>query len=133
MIVDASVAFKWLVPETGSSEAIALIGQEELLAPNLLLIELGNAIWKKAVRNEIDADASFEPELENIGMLVRVLDEAPVVPRALTIARTLGHAIYDCVYLAMAEAENMRLVTADGRFFRKVQASPWAPMIGMLA
>jgi predicted nucleic acid-binding protein len=54
-----------------------------------------------------------------------IVDERAYVPRALTIARALGHPIYDCVYLALAEAENKPLVTADARFLARLVDSPW--------
>jgi len=38
-------------------------------------------------------------------------------------ADTLGHPAYDCTYLALAQAMNCELVTADETFVRKVRAS----------
>lgn len=47
LVVDASVAFKWFVAETGSAEARALLGMgAPLEAPELLLAEVANAVWK---------------------------------------------------------------------------------------
>ena len=44
---DASVATKWLVTENLSSEAVAILGSDaELVAPDLLPIEVGNVLWK---------------------------------------------------------------------------------------
>ena len=33
-------------------------------------------------------------------------------------------SVYDCLYLALAEALNGRLVTADGKFFQALGNSP---------
>ena len=125
MIVDASVAFKWFADEEGAEQALALVLQAPLFAPTLLLSEVGNALWKKARRDQIDPGISFEPELARLATIVTLLDERAYVPRALTIARSLGHPVYDCVYLALAEAENKPLITADVKFLARLGESPW--------
>ena len=45
MIIDASVAFKLIVEEPGSEEAIGWIGRTDLVAPSLVHAEVGNALW----------------------------------------------------------------------------------------
>ena len=53
LIVDASVAVKWFVEEPDSDRARQLeFADEDLIAPDLALAEVGNALWKKAVRRE---------------------------------------------------------------------------------
>jgi predicted nucleic acid-binding protein len=42
---------------------------------------------------------------------------------ATAIALELDHPAYDAVYLAAAEASDLRLVTADGRLIRKIRES----------
>jgi len=49
LVVDASVAAKWLVSEPLSNRALAVLGgSDELIAPDLFLAEVGNILWKKA-------------------------------------------------------------------------------------
>lgn len=129
MIIDASVAFKWISLEEDSQIAFDLIGSEILRAPVLVLVEVGNALWKKAVRDEIDIDASFAAELATIGRLVDIVDERPFVGRALDIARIMKHAIYDCIYVAMAEALDERLVSADKKFVAKLGETQWGALV----
>lgn len=124
VIIDASVAFKWLAEEEGSDAAFALLDQYELFAPILLMHEIANGLWKKVRRDQIDRSVSFSDELNRIPQLVNLIDETAHVARALEIGREFGHAIYDCVYLAMAEARSDRLVTADTKFITKVAGSP---------
>lgn len=120
MIVDASVAVKWLIEEEGSSAAIDLIGRTELVAPALLHIEVANTIWKKARRGEFAHDQNLSTLPDQLRDLVRTEDELPVMTRALSLALSLDHPIYDCIYLALAEALETNLVTADTRFLRKI-------------
>ena len=48
-VVDASVAIKWFVPEIHSDAALRLRGEAyELIAPDLLILEIGNILWKRS-------------------------------------------------------------------------------------
>jgi predicted nucleic acid-binding protein len=122
-VVDASVAVKWVIPEVLSDEAHRLrAGDDEILAPDVLLIEVANALWKKTAGKEIspvEADRAFALVNES-GIDLR--PTAPLLPRALQVARRLNHPVYDCVYLALAEREHATFVTADHRFLRRLAA-----------
>lgn len=121
------------VPEEGSAAAFDLIGREELLAPTLLLSEVGNALWKKVRRNQVDAAVSFDEELANLSSLLVLREEGWIIGRALAMARALDHPVYDCVYLSLAEAESTKVVTADRRFLRAVRKSAWKALVEELA
>lgn len=129
MIVDASVAFKWLADEEDSDLALALLSRSELLGPNFLLIEVANGLWKKAVKREVDAAVSFAPEIERIGDLVTLVDETMLVSRALEMARAVSHPVYDCLYLALAESREMVAVTADLKLLKKLRGTAIASLV----
>lgn len=114
IIVDASVAVKWILPEPGSSAAAALREEDtDLIAPSLVAAEVGNAIWK-AVREgalgRIEAADGLEAALGWFRSLIPI-EELHV--RALALALEFRHPIYDCFYLALAERENAPVATAD--------------------
>lgn len=121
LAVDASVAFKWFVPEEGDEQALALLdGMEPLWAPDLALIELGNALAGR-LRPLPNGYQVAAAALERLPTLYsRLFPSAPLVPRALELSFELRHPIYDCIYLAMVEREDVKLVTADGRFMRAI-------------
>ncbi|MBI2206654.1 MAG: type II toxin-antitoxin system VapC family toxin [Candidatus Rokubacteria bacterium] len=118
-VIDASIAVKWVIPEVLSERADLLrAGGDDLIAPDLLLVEVANALWKKTSRREIspaEADAAFGL-LQHSGLDLR--PTAPVLTPALQLARRLAHPVYDCVYLALAAQERATLVTADRRLLR---------------
>jgi len=120
-VVDASVAVKWVIPEMLSDEADRVRdGDDDVLAPDLLLVEVANALWKKTAAREIsprEADAALDLVTRS-GIDVR--PAAPLLPRAMEMARRLGHPVYDCVYLALAEREHAAFVTADQRLLRRL-------------
>jgi predicted nucleic acid-binding protein len=56
VVVDASIALKWVIEEDGSEEAGALLLEETLAAPDLLMIECANVLWAKARRGALTRD-----------------------------------------------------------------------------
>jgi predicted nucleic acid-binding protein len=122
-VVDASVALKWYLPETGSDEAQrvlseAIEGERQLLAPDLIVVEFANVLWKKVQREECD-HAQAEEILDAFDTdAPRLIESVPLVPRALELALRLGEVVYDCIYLAAAIEGEAGLVTADARLAR---------------
>ena len=115
LVVDASVAAKWIMQESNSDRALALRSEGPLIAPSLIGTEIGNALWKAVIRGEFrkaDASAGLKSAL---GLLDNIVPNEKLNIRALEIAMTLKHAIYDCFYLALAENEDATLVSADRR------------------
>lgn len=131
MIIDASVGVKWFVPEDDADKALALLLSDDLCVPRLFLSEISNALWKKARLGEIDL-ALVEP-VASVEQVANYIDDAEHIGRALIIARELDHPVYDCLYLAAAEALDMKLVTADARFLRKVKGTAFQAHVQALA
>jgi len=127
LVVDASVALKWVVAEPETADALAFLNRERpkgISAPDLLVAEVCNVAWKKARRGEIDRLHAIEAA-RRIGLTVtRFLPSRLLCRRAMEIALELDHPIYDCLYLACAEAENTKLVTVDTRMLRKLADTP---------
>ncbi len=121
-IIDASVAIKWVVDEPGTAEALSL-RRHRLLAPDLIIAECANILWKKVRRNELLEDEA----LVLVGILTRSDIEfepmAPLMQQATRLSILLGYAAYDCFYLALAMADGSPFVTADEVLQRKVRSS----------
>lgn len=118
LVVDASVAVKWFTPEVFSDAAERLLlGDQVLAAPDFLLIEAANTFWKKVVRGQMDPADADEAMASLSGGDIELLPSVPLLGRARMIAHAINHPIYDCVYLAAAEAMQCAMVTADRRFF----------------
>lgn len=115
IVIDASVALKWVLDEPGKEAADALL-DEELIAPALWLLEAANALWKRAQRGEITAEGAKErlAELYNAPVTTTAIEDD--LSAAAELANALGHPVYDCLYLAAAIRENTYVVTADRRF-----------------
>lgn len=132
-VVDASVAFGWFAEVAESERAVALLDAHpaiQLIAPDLVLVELLNAGWKAQRQGAIS-----EEQFLAIGELAPTLF-SELVPSAVLLARAqcwcqLDHPAYDCLYLALAELRSAVLLTKDQRLLRKVQAVPHAAGLAM--
>jgi len=124
LIVDASIAMKWVVNEPGTAEALTLKRTHRLAAPDLLVAECANILWKKVRRGELaQEEASLAARLlQRVNINLRPMRN--FLDAATRIAVMLDHPAYDCLYLAMAEAEETRFVTADDRLLRKLRQDP---------
>jgi predicted nucleic acid-binding protein len=115
VVSDASVIVKLLTSEEDSDRADLLIRHHDLVAPELLLAELGNTIWSR-VHSGLDTDVAAELLASALDLPLDLRSIRPLMPRALMIAAAADHPICDCIYLALAESLNIPLVTADQRF-----------------
>ncbi len=116
-VVDASVAVKWLVDELDGQAAQNFLDTDErLVAPDFLIVEAGNVLWKKMRRGEFTTQQAIAGVRELPTYFEQLARSAPLVPRAVAIAAQTSHPVYDCLYLACAEHFEVPLVTADSRF-----------------
>ena len=117
VVVDASVAVKWLIAEDDSVAARKLAADgEELHAPRLMASEIANAVWRRARLGEIGRSEASAMIASVPGMPVRWNADETVCADAVRLALALDRPVYDCVYLALAYRLEARLVTADRRF-----------------
>jgi predicted nucleic acid-binding protein len=123
IVVDASVALKWVLNESGQDDAEALLDQD-LIAPSHWLLEAANVLWRLSRRGDISPDAATArlAELYNAPVATGALEDD--LPAAAGLANTLGHPVYDCLYLALAIRENTYVVTADCRFYAAAEKAP---------
>ena len=140
LVIDASVAVKWLVNERGSEEAATLLaqttasdggdqqieGSEQKIAPKLLLLEVHHALAKKFNEQQVTLEVlKSAPTLIKENLVMEDMDD-DLMQDALnlastTVARTdngrpeLRYGGNDCCYVALAKRRKAQLVTADTR------------------
>jgi predicted nucleic acid-binding protein len=117
------VAAKWYFPEPGHEAASGILtrgisGEHELLAPDLIVPEFVNVLWKHVRRRECSI-----PEAEAILELWEadrpaLVPSADLATKAFQLATALDQSLYDCLYLALAIGIDARLVTADRKLAR---------------
>jgi predicted nucleic acid-binding protein len=123
-VVDASVAVKWFVPEVHSGPASKLLDEaNELHAPDLLLPEFGNTLWKKFRREELN-----ETEVNSVVQALSVVPLAihpslMLLEAAVAIALHTSRTVYDSFYLALAVLLKCPFVTADDHLLNALRGS----------
>jgi len=115
VVLDASVALKVVISEALSEQAVVLLERSVLVAPDLLVVECASAIWKRRQRGDIDADLAGRAFRNFRKMPIIFRSDRGLIDAAFEMAGELGHPVYDCLYLALAEEWRTVVVTADRR------------------
>jgi predicted nucleic acid-binding protein len=134
LVVDASVALKWVLQEPDSHLAEALLRIEpELLVPDFWLGEATNVLWVQVRRKRLTPDEARE----GLALLRALVEPTSTVGMglhevALEIGVVVNHSTYDTLYLAFAIAMGASLVVADRLFVRDMRGHPDPTLAGML-
>ena len=123
LVVDCSVAAKWVLPEPGSDLALQLLEQYELgeallIAPDLLLAEFASLLAKRNRRKEVSADQAVRALHLMESCSPKLLDMRSRLQHAFDLSLQHQLSLWDCVYLALAIEHNCPLITADQRLFK---------------
>ena len=121
LVIDASVAIKWVVGEAGAEDATAL-QSFRCVAPDLLVPECTNILWKKVRRSELSLDEARYAARLLAQAGIDLLPMRRLMEHALTLAVALDHPAYDCLYMSLAASLDCPFVTADKTLCNKVRA-----------
>jgi predicted nucleic acid-binding protein len=121
MVLDASVAVKAYLEETGAEAATELLaGPGQLLAPELIRVEVAGALCRRVRRGELEpgeAEDRCQHWLTELNKgLFMLMPDRDLLPEAIALSTKLKHAVQDCLYLAVAIRAFAPLVTADRAF-----------------
>lgn len=131
IVVDASLAVKWFLPEAGADAAAQiLLGDMAIIGPDMLAVEVHATLVRGAnmvKSNRDDAESSIRRFQKMIasGEVALVRSQPNQIERAANLAIDLGHPLKDCLYLVLAMEMDCELVTCDARFAAKAQGV-WA-------
>ena len=124
VVVDASLAFNWLVKEVYTAEAndLGRLWNRQgtaIAAPYLMPVEVTNALHQRVVRGDLTLAAAAQRMESLLSSGLELHQPAHLYNRALELASQIGlGATYDAHYLALAETLGCDLWTADEKFYR---------------
>lgn len=123
LVVDCSVAAKWVLPEPGRARALRLFdqwasGEVELIAPGILLAEFASLLAKRCRRKELTATQANEAFVFLVRCAPRLYETRPRLGPAMKLALEHHLSLWDCLYLALAAERDCSVVTADRRLAR---------------
>jgi len=134
VVVDASLALKWILSESDSSAAITLLGEwntrkVEVIAPALFAYEATNILYRQVVVGKLTYDETKKllAKLFSIGIELDFSHYMNTSARAMEFSHRFGlPAAYDAHYLALAEREKCDYWTADARLWYTIRDKlPW--------
>ena len=120
LVIDASIAVKWVIEEHNTPEALTLRQKAKLIAPELLVAECANILWKKVKREELLKQEALLAARLLQGAEIELLPTRSLFEAATRMSIEIDHPAYDCLYLALAVEKECPFVTADERFLRKL-------------
>ena len=133
LVIDASVAIKWFIPEQGSDKAIRLLDSKRpLIAPDLIRPEIANILWKLKSRRLLKADLLQQMLADFLAMPLDIYDSQPFIQAAFDLAVETGRTVYDSLYLALAIGTNGTLVTADKRLTNALTNTEYKSFIRLI-
>lgn len=113
IVVDASVVVSIVAAEANSDAARALVAGEAVVAPALVLAEVGNALWRKVRLRMMEADEARRAAARLPDIFTGLFPLDALLPAALDLALRRDHPADDCFYVALAMRKAAPLVTAD--------------------
>lgn len=127
IVIDASIATKLInLQEEGSEQAVKLLkkhldGEEEIIIPQLLFIEVANALTTKTHVHEDQIKEGIDL-LYQANFSIFTVKEENILDASL-LAREYKTSVYDMLYAVIAKEKNAYLITADERFIKSVDFS----------
>ena len=128
VVVDASLAVKWLVEEEDSDKAHLVLESwvtqdVTRIAPYLMPFEVANVVHRRVTKGELRVEATADLIGNLLSSQLELHQSQGLHVRALELASQFNQgAVYDSHYLALAEEFGCELWTADRRFHRAVSA-----------
>ncbi len=126
-VVDASVAARFLLVEELSEEAARVLedflsGSVDLRAPELIVYEVGNALWRAVRRGFVGGEEAAQKFLHFLRLRIAgvKLSEEDWV-EILRWAAENDATYYDAAYVVASKAVGATLLTADGALYEKAR------------
>jgi predicted nucleic acid-binding protein len=137
LVVDASVSFKWLVPDAAEEDvpaAKALLidhmeGRARIIIPSLLYYEVGNILLFG--RSRPPREEALEALTDLFSIPLEVVPPALASATAtLRLASLRGLSYYDATYVALAEMLDCPLITSDRRLAQRARDTGHVRVLG---
>ena len=139
VVVDASIALKWVLLENDSKVSMSLLDKwadesKRIIAPALFVYEVTNIIYRQALTGKLTYDEADKglTKMFSLGILLKFSLYEDISTQAMQFAQRFGlPATYDAHYLALAQSENCEYWTADARLWNTVKGKlDWVHWFG---
>jgi predicted nucleic acid-binding protein len=127
IVIDANVVVKWYVSEDEFTSEAEYMADERffLHAPELIIPEIGNILWKKFIRKELTHSEVLKILSESaIEEDLTLHSHDHLFSSAVCGAMETQKTVYDWMYVSLAEALQIPFVTADKKLFNSLSSTP---------
>ena len=130
-VVDASTSLKWVFDDeidTDSAKNILkdyLANRIQLIAPDLWIYEIANAIRSALLRTRITLSQSqnlLELLLKAKPQLITI---EPLISESLHNSNLYGISLYDSAYLTLARESHLSMISADQKISSHPKLKQW--------
>ena len=134
-VLDASVALKWFFADREDeplvAPAIALLqrfhtSEDRFLCPPHFITEMAAVLARES------PDTANDSVNDLLTMTWETMADEGVYRRAITLAKSLDHHLFDTLYHAVALVHGGTLVTADAKYFKKAKGAGSILWLGSL-
>ena len=126
IVVDASVAIKWIEKEEDSEKAVLLqkshlLKQNEIIVPQLIYFEIANTLSTKSKVEEKYIELGINI-VYNTDLKIEQLERSDLL-KASNLAKKYKTSVYDMIYAVVAKKYDTILITTDEKFIQKTKFS----------
>lgn len=137
VVLDASVVLKWfLVDEENGHKALDLLfrfvsNEIDILAPSLLEYEVVNGLLIARKRGRIEDEKLLAAIEGFIDLGIQLRDLSHFYSKMSNYCKVYRCSAYDASYLALAEVENILMITSDRDMYNAVKKDlKWVKWLG---
>ncbi len=121
-VIDANIAVGLFIDLGYSAKARTILANaQSILAPDLIIHETTNSLWKLVRVKQISRDFAYKTILDIPMLFSEIADGRKLARAALDYAIALDHPGYDCFYVALAEERQVTFLTADRKLLRRLE------------
>ncbi len=111
VVIDASVVLRRLLDDSATADEV--IRRDDLAAPGVLVPETLNGLAKAMRFAGLRVEDAAELLEQFLSLPIEVVPDRDLAADTLSVAAELGLSAYDALYVALALARDLPLVTAD--------------------
>jgi predicted nucleic acid-binding protein len=128
LVVDASIALAWALPDETSAyaeAALSLVEREGLRVPEIWPREIANGLAVAHVRRRLTSqdEAAFLTALSHLRIEIETAPPLSILRDGTEAAARFGLTAYDAAYVDLAQREKLILARLDGRMLKAAEQS----------
>jgi len=133
VVLDASVAVKWFLPEIYQSESFEVLKSNSvIIAPSFLKVEFDSILSKWCRSGRLEYERAEEVRSVFNKIKIYFVDLEDIADISFEVSAKLPVTYYDALYLCTAKLYECKMVTFDRKFYKSVKDSEFETYVNKL-